>query len=234
MTPLEKLEPNVLYGNFSANRSRPLARQYGIEGRLDAMAAFDEQGNAVGDHEFDHDAAEGREMRQRFDAYQATEGKLLESYVGRSVTPIVGASKLPARAAAATGKLSNGEIGIFANRAYLRRVDDLARDHDLSREEANTYVLAHEHVHALDPRREYRSRIDAERHVEQTLTEYFGKRAAETKGPEQQQYQRLQATAQQRLQALSKMSDGHYEKMVAGDGAYRTSPPAAQSSAKAA
>lgn len=203
-------------------------------GRAYLMAAFDQQGNAIGDGEFSYDAAEGKEMRKRYDAYHASEGKLLEAYFGRQVRPLVGSGKLPPQAAAGTTQLPSGEVLIFGNRQYLQKVDQIARDHGLSQAEANRYVLAHEHTHALDPERESRSTIDAEKYVEHHLSQYFGQRAAESAGAKQSMYRRLQATAQQRLKTLNGMTNAQYEQGVRPASADRESAPSQYQQAKAA
>ena len=180
------------------------------------LAAHNEEGQAVGDGEYHQDLSEARDMQQRFQAYMRAEGSRLEGFVGRTKRPYVGAGRLPNRAVAATVKTNDGLELILANRGYSSRVRQLAQDHGLSFEEANTYVLAHEHVHLLDPQLRTRSQVGGEKYVEATLVRYFTQRAMNAKGSERAKYQKLAATAHHRLQWLKKMGNKGYHDHVHG------------------
>lgn len=179
------------------------------------LAAYTPDGKELGDHEVHEDRTEAKAMQRRFAEYLRTEGQLLESYVGKSKRPqFIGSAKLPRNAVAANVRTNTGLEGIVSNRDYAGKVQRLAHDYGLNWDEASTYVLAHEHTHTLDPAKEGRSPIGAEKYVEATLASYFTKRAMETKGPEQAKYQKLAATAKARLGALKGMNEQQYQQQV--------------------
>lgn len=151
--------------------------------RFDAMAVRTPDGQLHTDHDARPDLAQLPTIEGYVEKYMRTEGQELARYLdskhGRRIRiDAVGSAKLPESVVAAVASNKYTNI-LLANRGFEEKVERMARNYGLSKDEGLTYVLSHEMIHAAG--------VHSEVRTERTLAKYFGQQVAK--------YQKLAANA---------------------------------------
>lgn len=158
------------------------------------------------------DEAQIPQLKAYVTDYLGGEGQHLQDYMGTQVNlDGIGSDYLGESTVAAIlkgARPSGDEFTIFlGNRDFDGKVQNLQRMYGLqSEDEARTYVLSHEMVHAMG--------VESEVEVEQILTRYFTERAEEYTSKAKEA-----TDDEQKTQLLSRA--GSYERMV-GVAQYRS------------
>ena len=108
--------------------------------------------------------------------YLMGEGKELYSFLkgkNRDFYEITKIGTQNLEGAIAALAIQGNEAALIGDKNFDRKVSEFAGNYGVSKDQAVSYIMAHEFVHASQKNKYFKSHIDAELDVEHTLKEYF-------------------------------------------------------------